>query len=162
MPQQEFGSLNAGYEYRDQQFLVSPYGRLEALNTTFDRFSETGAGTNALTFFQQRVTTLTGIVGLRSHYIQTFAWGTVMPFNRVEFQHDFQTNGKAGLAYSDLASFGAAYWASGDPGDSNHVLLGAGSRMELQNLNLTLEYGTPLGYTGEQDNTVKLTVGLPF
>src|SRR5690606_21905086 len=40
---QLFASLTAGYEYRNEGLLVSPYGRLFGSHSTLDPFTETGA-----------------------------------------------------------------------------------------------------------------------
>lgn len=54
---QAFGSLTAGYEFRIDRLLVSPYARINGASLTLDEFRETG-GSGALSFSAQQARSL--------------------------------------------------------------------------------------------------------
>ena len=158
---QVFASVSAGYEHRDNVWLISPYGRLSVSESTLDQFSETGAGTNALTYFQQTVTTLSGTLGLRTEYAQKTRWGTFLPYARVEYQHDFNGQSNAGLAYADMAAFGPAYTVSGSPYGRDRMQVGLGTKFRTGPLTFGLDYSVMVGMGGLQQG-VRLTFAAPF
>ena len=158
---QVFASVSAGYEHRDKVWLISPYGRLSVSESTLDQFSETGAGTNALTYFQQTVTTLSGTLGLRTEYAQKTRWGTFLPYARVEYQHDFNGQSNAGLAYADMAAFGPAYTVSGSPYGRDRMQVGLGTKFRTGPLTFGLDYSVMVGMGGLQQG-VRLTFAAPF
>ena len=158
---QVFGSISAGYEHRNDVWLISPYGRFSVSESTLDQFSETGAGINALTYFAQTVTTVSGTLGLRTEFVHKTRWGTFLPFARVEYQHDFNGRSNASLAYADLASSGPAYTVSGSPYGSDRVQVGLGTKFRTGPLTFGLDYSVMLGMGGLQQG-VQLTFGAPF
>ena len=158
---QMFASVSAGYEHRDRTWLISPYGRLSVSQSTLDQFSESGAGINALTYFEQTVTTVSGMLGLRAEYTQKTKWGTFLPFARVEYQHDFNGQNNAGLAYADLASSGPAYYVPGTPFGRDRVQIGLGTKFRTGPLTFGLDYNVMTGMGGLQQG-VRLTFSAPF
>ncbi|QUP55242.1 autotransporter domain-containing protein [Ralstonia syzygii] len=158
---QLFASVSAGYEHRDNVWLISPYGRLSVSESTLDQFSETGAGLNALTYFQQTVTTVSGTLGLRTEYAQKTRWGTFLPYARVEYQHDFNGQSNAGLAYADLASAGPAYYVVGSPYGRDRMQVGLGTKFRTGPLTFGLDYSVMVGMGGLQQG-VRLTFAAPF
>nr|WP_232313960.1 putative Ig domain-containing protein [Ralstonia sp. A12] len=158
---QMFASVSAGYEHRDRTWLISPYGRLSVSQSTLDQFSESGAGINALTYFEQTVTTVSGTLGLRAEYAQKTKWGTFLPFARVEYQHDFNGQSNAGLAYADLASSGPAYYVPGTPFGRDRVQIGLGTKFRTGPLTFGLDYNVMTGMGGLQQG-VRLTFSAPF
>ncbi|MFX3575933.1 putative Ig domain-containing protein [Ralstonia mannitolilytica] len=158
---QVFASVSAGYEHRDRTWLVSPYGRLSVSQSTLDQFTESGAGLNALTYFDQTVTTVSGTLGLRAEYTQKTKWGTFLPFARVEYQHDFNGQSNAGLAYADLASAGPAYYVPGTPFGRDRMQIGLGTKFRTGPLTFGLDYSVMAGMGGLQQG-IRLTFAAPF
>ncbi|WP_169835025.1 IPT/TIG domain-containing protein [Pandoraea oxalativorans] len=159
--QQFFGSLSAGYEYRTDDWLFSPYGRLTASRSTLDQYSETGAGLNALTYFKQNVNTLSGTLGVRAGFAKATRIGTFSPYIRVELQHDFNGQSLAGLAYADIASSGPVYFVPGSPYGSDRVQVGAGTKLRTGALIFGLDYSVTTGMGGLQQG-FRLTFTAPF
>ncbi|VVE00625.1 IPT/TIG domain-containing protein [Pandoraea commovens] len=159
--QQFFGSLSAGYEYRTDDWLFSPYGRLTASRSTLDQYSETGAGLNALTYFKQNVNTLSGTLGVRAGFAKATRIGTFSPYIRVELQHDFNGQSLAGLAYADIASSGPVYFVPGSPYGSDRVQVGAGTKLRTGTLIFGLDYSVTTGMGGLQQG-FRLTFTAPF
>jgi uncharacterized protein YhjY with autotransporter beta-barrel domain len=154
---QGFGSLSAGYEYREDGFLVSPYGRIDILDMRLDPFTETGGSSDSLTYFRQTATTLTGSAGLRASYAETFGWGAAQPFVRIEYHHDFSGGEAAGMAYADEAASGPTAWVPGTASEANRVELGLGGRISIDTLTLSAEYDSTFGMAGQRDNSIRLT-----
>ncbi|VVE76123.1 autotransporter outer membrane beta-barrel domain-containing protein [Pandoraea anapnoica] len=159
--QQFFGALSAGYEYRSDDWLFSPYGRLTASRSTLDQYSETGAGLNALTYFKQNVNTLSGTLGVRAGFAKATRIGTFSPYIRVELQHDFNGQSLAGLAYADIASSGPVYFVPGTPYGSDRVQVGAGTKLRTGTLIFGLDYSVTTGMGGLQQG-FRLTFTAPF
>lgn len=159
--QQFFGSLSAGYEYRTDDWLFSPYGRLTASRSTLDQYSESGAGLNALTYFKQNVNTLSGTLGVRAGFAKATHIGTFSPYVRVELQHDFNGQSLAGLAYADIASSGPVYFVPGSPYGSDRVQVGAGTKLRTGTLVFGLDYSVTTGMGGLQQG-FRLTFTAPF
>ncbi|MGC7402303.1 IPT/TIG domain-containing protein [Pandoraea pneumonica] len=159
--QQFFGSLSAGYEFRNDDWLFSPYGRLTASRSTLDQYSETGAGLNALTYFKQNVNTLSGTLGVRAGFAKATPIGTISPYIRVELQHDFNGQSMAGLAYADIAGSGPVYFVPGSPYGSDRVQVGFGSKLRTGVLIFGLDYSVTTGMGGLQQG-VRLTLSAPF
>ncbi len=158
---QVFASVSAGYEHRDSDWLISPYGRLSVSESTLNRFSETGAGIDALTYFAQTVTTVSGTLGLRTEFARKTKWGMVLPYARIEYQHEFNGRSNAGLAYADLASLGPAYTVSGSPYSQDSVQMGLGAKFVAGTLTLGLDYSVAFGMGGLQQG-VRVTFEMPF
>lgn len=158
---QVFASVSAGYEHRDRTWLISPYGRFSVSESTLDRFSETGAGIDALTYFAQTVTTVSGTLGLRTELVRQTRWGIFLPYARIEYQRDLNGQSHAGLAYADLASFGPAYTVSGSPYGRDRVQVGLGTKFRTGSLTFGLDYSAMLGMGGLQQG-VRLTFAAPL
>lgn len=158
---QIFASLSAGYEYRSEAWLVSPYGRLSVSDSTLDPFTETGAGFSALKYFGQTVTTVSGTLGLRTEYATATRWGLFLPFARLEYQHDFSGQSGAGLAYADLAGTGPAYTVANAPYGRDRLQLGLGGKLRTRSMTFGLDYNVMVGMGGLQQG-VRLTFAAPF
>ncbi len=158
---QVFASLSAGYEYRSEAWLVSPYGRLSVSDSTLDPFTETGAGFSALKYFGQTVTTVSGTLGLRTEYATSTRWGLFLPFARLEYQHDFSGQSGAGLAYADLAGTGPAYTVVNAPYGRDRLQLGLGGKLRTRSMTFGLDYNVMVGMGGLQQG-VRLTFAAPF
>ena len=140
-----FAALTAGYEYRNHALLLSPYGRFSITHGTLDAFTESGVGNDALTYFSQTLRAISGTLGLRAQFEQPVRWGVLMPYARVEYQHDFSTQSQAGLAYADLASAGPAYFVSGNPYGMNRLQLGLGAKFSAGTVLIGVDYSVLLG-----------------
>lgn len=124
--QQVFGSVTAGYEYRNEGLLLSPYARANLSYSTLNRFTETGAGLFALRYDEQSVNTLTSSFGLRAEYKMPVSWGLVTPRARIEYGHDFDASSRATMAYADWIG-GPEYVLETDPADRDFLVVGLGA-----------------------------------
>lgn len=158
---QLFASLSAGYEHRSDRWLFSPYARMLVAESKLNPFSESSAGLGALTYFGQTVTTVSGALGMRTEFAKETRYGMFLPFARVEYQHDFEGQSAANLAYADLASAGPAYTVYGTPFGRDRIQVGLGAKLRTKTLTFGLDYNVLFGMSGLQQG-VRLTFTAPF
>ncbi|MEI5679504.1 MULTISPECIES: putative Ig domain-containing protein [unclassified Mesorhizobium] len=160
--QQIFGSLTAGYEYRQDRWLLSPYGRLEASRSKLDAFSESDGGIWGLTYGDQTIDTLSGILGLRLEYALSMDWGVFKPRARLEYTHDFEGSSRASLGYADIGTL--PYSIDIDQFSRDHLTIGLGFDAQIGDAwNLGFDYQTAYGSGGQsQDHTFAIKVGSRF
>ncbi len=137
---QVFGSLAAGYEYRRRGVLLSPYARFDITNDRLEEATETGAGTNALTYFEQTVQTRQVSLGLRAESSHAMRYGWVQPRARLEFKRDLESDDPATIAYADQFA-GPRYSLTPVATERNSWLTGIGSDFLLgDGLKLSFDY----------------------
>jgi uncharacterized repeat protein (TIGR01451 family) len=157
-----FGSVTIGYEYRNHGILLSPYGRLKAIALTLDPFTETGDPTGSLTFSQQSVETITGVLGLRGRYDILMAWGVVSPRFRVEYNHAFQSGGVAALNYADWIG-GPTYFVQTQETTSDFATIGLGTDVKLTNeIFVNFDYQTTINAFDTRSHMFHLRAGAKF
>jgi uncharacterized protein YhjY with autotransporter beta-barrel domain len=98
-----FGSVAAGYEYRNNGVLVSPYGRLDFSSTKLNDANEFGAGQYALTYFGQTTSSLQAVAGVRAESLHATSFGAATPRLRLEYRREFQNARDSQVGYADLA-----------------------------------------------------------
>lgn len=158
---QMFGSLTAAYEFRQETWLVSPYGRLEMSRSWLDGYGEGGDSIYRLTYGDQTVDTVTGVVGLRANYSIDYTWGRLTPGVRAEYAHDFQGSSRAAMGYSALGGLPYALDVEGESSDSANV--GLSLDFSFDNAWTTgVEYRTGSGGSGARDHAIALRVGAKF
>ena len=137
---QVFSSLAAGYEYRADGFLVSPYGRIDLVTSRLAAATETGGGSNALIYSSQNWNTSQGAIGLRteSSYLTDSGW--LLPHARIEYQHSIEEGQQASMVYADQPN-GSLYSVYPASVNANSLTLGLGSDFELSSgLKLGFEF----------------------
>jgi large repetitive protein len=159
---QVFASIAAGYEYRSDTWLVSPYGRIDAASARLDRYTEQGDAIYALSYGNEMVRTTTASLGVRVNYLIKEDYGSVMPQLRLEYGHDFQGSSQATMTYADLLA-GPVYRAQVDPITQNHFLIGIGVNWELaRQLTLRLEYENEINAGDQNDQSILINVQKKF
>ncbi|WP_158621251.1 fibronectin type III domain-containing protein [Dyella dinghuensis] len=129
---QWFASLTGGYEYKWNNWLLSPYGSLQWSLSRLNSFSETGDAVDALTYGSEQVRTSQAILGIRASAEYKESWGVLIPHFRLELGHDFQGTTDTTLSYAFIPSAGSwnvltnPYSANG-----NSAQLGFGSDLRL-------------------------------
>ncbi|HUA79618.1 MAG TPA: putative Ig domain-containing protein [Dyella sp.] len=159
---QVFASLAAGYEYRNDQWLISPYGRIDDASARLESYTEQGDAIYALSYGRQTVRTTTASLGVRMNYLIKEDYGTVMPQLRLEYGHDFQGSSQATMTYADLLS-GPIYRAQVDPLTQNHFMIGIGVNWQLVNQwLLRLEYQNQINAGDQNDQSILINVQKKF
>lgn len=154
---QIFGSLSLSYEYRNEAFLISPYGSVDASWSRLDGYSEAGATLYNLRFDDQETTTISGIVGLRAEYSVPMSWGLLRPKTRLEYTHDFTGTSRAGMGYASFSN-GFPYAFEVEPSERDYLGISLGFDAQLvNNRQVSFDYRTAFGFKGEsQDHTFAL------
>jgi large repetitive protein len=159
---QVFASLSAGYEYRTDTMLISPYGRIDDANARLNGYTEQGDDIYALSYQNQTVRTTTGSLGVRADYLFKEDYGTVMPQIRLEYEHDFQGSSQATMSYADLLA-GPIYSAQVDPLTQNHFMIGIGVNWQFNNhWLLRLEYENVINAGDQNDQSILINVQKKF
>ncbi len=136
---QVFGSLAVGYEYLDDNTLMSPYARYDIAVDWLESATETGAGSSSLNYASQDYTSQQMSLGLRADFRYKGDSYTMQPRARVEYQHRIDGGSQASIAYADLLA--SRYTMSVPTVNSNSILIGVGSSFALRSgLTLDLDY----------------------
>ena len=156
---QIFGSLAAGYEHSRNGLLVSPYARLDFATERLKQASETGAGTNALTYFEQTVTMLQSSLGLRIESQHQTDFGWVQPRLRLELKHDFEKNRQAEVAYTDqligAPSSAPRYAMTLNAAKRHSLLMGFGSDFIFRKgMKLGIDYQTQRAFGSDRNQAI--------
>ncbi len=153
---QLFGSLAAGYEHRRDALLLSPYGRLDFSIDRLEQATETGAGTNALTYFDQTLHSLQFSLGLRAESKHDASFGWVLPRLRVEFRHDFMDDRQATIAYADQFA-GPRYSVTPVGTKRDALIVGVGSDFVFRNgLKLGVDFQTERSSGSDSNHALRL------
>lgn len=157
---QVFGSLTAAYEFRDETWLVSPYGRVELSRTWLDGFSEEGGGGFGLRYGNQSIDTVSGVIGLRAQYAFKTSWGSLKPGARVEYTHDFAGSSRINIGYIDLDQL--PYWLDVETSNRSYMTLGLSLEAQLpQDWTLEFDYRTAFG-SDQRDHVFGLEISKRF
>ncbi|MDX8450143.1 putative Ig domain-containing protein [Mesorhizobium sp. VK3C] len=159
---QWFASVSAGGKYQVENWLISPYARLDVARATLDAFTEDGDPASALHYGEQDISTTTGNLGLTLNYKYPVSFGVVSPQLRLEYQHDFQGDSEITMNYADMFG-GPFYHTSIDGMGRDRFMLGLGVNVQTtQDFALRLEYRGLFGSDGDSDNGFLVNLGKKF
>lgn len=102
---QFFAVLGGGYEFRFENFMISPYAHMDAATTRLDKYTESGAGRNSLRYDSANVNLFSLSAGLRGEYAHNMPWGTLTPFASLEYTHNFKDSLDQKLGYADTGLY---------------------------------------------------------
>ncbi|MCX7207723.1 MAG: autotransporter domain-containing protein [Proteobacteria bacterium] len=149
--EQVFGSLATGYEYREEQLMISPYARVEWMTAKLAAYSEADTGRQGLSFEAQTMNSLTAKLGLRGERHFQWAAAKIIPRFKVEYQQHLENADDAKMRYSDLAEQGLRYTAAFRPASQHQGFIELGSRFFLtKNMDLNFSYGRVLNREGDE------------
>ena len=160
---QVFAAISGGYELRGDNWMLSPYGKLDLTSTTLAQYTEMAVGNNALTYFKQRMRTTSGTLGLRTEGQYLTRSGTWTPRVRVEYRNQFSGAQDAGISYADLASSGPAYVIRSDDRFTGNWTTGLGVKLLMQNgLAWVLDYSTNINAGQGRYSSLLFGVNVPL
>nr|BAT27571.1 outer membrane autotransporter barrel domain-containing protein [Aureimonas frigidaquae] len=155
---QGFGSVSAGYEHRDENVLLSPYGRFEVSRTALDGVSERIGGTDIL-IGDQTVDSVLAVLAIRGEYTIRLDRAVIKPGARAEYTHEVSGAGTTtplGGGGLDLPDFAAASIGR------DALTIAPGVRAEFgDDWTAGVEYRNVLGNQG-RDETISLRIGHRF
>jgi outer membrane autotransporter protein len=132
--QQDFGSVN-----------LSPFFGIDAIETRFDGYNETGTTTLELHFGDRKTRSVTSSVGVRATTSHGFEWGSLSPSLRFAAVHEFQNNATQ-INNELVITPGAGFLVTTDEPDRNYVNAGLGIAAGLNSgMQLFLNYEKRIG-----------------
>ena len=158
---QIFGSASLTLERKMGTTTVAPYGRLDAIRSTLDPYSETGSSLWALSYQRTTSTAISGSAGVRATQDIPVSWGTLSVTARVEDRARLHGSYTQQLSYADLV--GGSVYSVTDQSLSNNVVLGGlGLRGTRHSVGFQAEYEFSSASGGGYAQTLRLGMRLPF
>lgn len=87
-------SVNIGDDINRGAMLLSPYMRLESINTRVNSFTEHGGSGWALTYEDQSIQSTTTSLGGRVSWSLSRSWGVLTPGISADWEHQYQNNAR--------------------------------------------------------------------
>jgi len=123
-------ALTFGGDFHRQALSFGPYARVSSTRTEFDAYEETmqsGPGFGlGLAVEERQVDALSAVFGGRVAYAHSSAWGVLLPYATLEWQHEFKDDPDAVIARFIHDPTQTAMVLQGDRLDSNFLRLGLG------------------------------------
>lgn len=160
---QMFVAVSGGYEFRYDNFLWSPYGKLDLASTTLAQYTETASGLNALTYYKQRARTSSGTLGMRAEGQYQSRVGTWNPRVRIEYRRQFSGADEAGISYADQTTAGPAYVIRSADSFTGNWTAGVGTKLLLANgMSLIVDYSSNLNVGQGRYQSVLFGLNVPL
>jgi outer membrane autotransporter protein len=139
---QTFGAIAAGYEWRRQGLLLSPYVRYAYSREKLDEATETVSGPIApLTYFEQTISASQASIGLRGQSRHETNFGWAQPRARIEWVRDSISDRPATVAFAD--QLGTEFSISPLDTKRSSVLFGVGTDFVFRRgLTIGVDYQT--------------------
>jgi uncharacterized protein YhjY with autotransporter beta-barrel domain len=141
---QAFGSLTAGYEWRGEQWLLSPYGRIDIARARLDSYTESSSSSEALHYFKQSIRNDNASLGLRGEWRHRLVSGTLVPLTKVAYQRSLQGAVQTSMQYADSSISNTIYTLSDSASQSSQWLFSLGGKFLFDSgtiLSLIYNYG---------------------
>jgi len=91
-------SVTLGMDYNQNAWLLTPYVRVDYIDTTIDSFQETGGNGLALDINSQDVTSTTTALGGNFSYATSMSWGILTPTAHLEWVHEYNDDDRSIIA----------------------------------------------------------------
>ena len=128
-------SLGAGYELASGAASLAPYARLTYARSTIEGYSETELTATglAMRYGEASRSSLTATLGVRVGMTQSYAWGVLAPFLKLEYEHEFKNDPQKINTTFVLDSANTHFTPPGQQPDRNYFHLGAGTQFIMPN-----------------------------
>lgn len=158
-------SLGGGYDFNQGKWTLTPYGRLDYIAGTIDKFTESAshisATTSLFSYEKQDIKSLTSAVGVRASQVISTAKGTFIPQASIEWKHEFEDRGViAGQSIyirdSDLNLSPAFNEKNADNFDKDYFNLAVGVSMVMpKGKSAYINFESRQGDSSIKDNAIK-------
>ena len=157
-------SLGFGKDIAIQEFIINPYIRLEYLNTSVNKFRESGGGGLALEFANQLIESASTTLGGQASRAISTPWGIVSPSLRFEWVHQYMDDSRLIQArFSQAVAGTGTFSVLTDNPDRDYFNLGGSVAVNLTEGRAGyLRYEYRLGQSQITDHTVELGARIPF
>jgi hypothetical protein len=142
--------------------LLSPYARLGYAYDTLDEATETGAGTDSLTYLEQSFSTFQLAIGMRGESRHAMRFGWVEPRGFIEYQHNFEGDRPATLVYADQIR-GPRFSVAPSSIERDALSIGLGSDFVFRNgTRLGVDYEVLLLSSNESSQALRFWLSKDF
>ncbi|MEJ2347533.1 MAG: autotransporter outer membrane beta-barrel domain-containing protein [Gammaproteobacteria bacterium] len=117
-------SVNVGDDLNRGSMLLSPYIRLEYINTQVNSFTEHGGSGWALSYQDQSIQSVTTSLGGRVSWALSQSWGVLTPGISADWEHQYQNNSRE-ITVRFAADPSVPFTINTDSPDRDYVNLGA-------------------------------------
>lgn len=149
-----FASLAASYEYQNNDLLLAPYVRIDSFNDRLKAYSESGSGSNVLSFGEENIDSNRLAVGLRIESAHKTSYGWVLPQLRLEWRQEDEDNRSSNLSYANQTA-ATLYSLNSQAEDDDSLLLAIGSDFVYSNgLQLSAHYSLVDSSSSESDQAI--------
>ena len=126
-------SLGTGYELASGAASITPYARLTYAHSTTDGYSETELTATglAMRYSDANRSSLTATLGLRAGMTQSYSWGVLVPFFKLEYEHEFKNDPQEVSTAFVLDDANTIFTPAGQEPDRDYFHLGAGTQFIL-------------------------------
>ncbi|HQT31596.1 MAG TPA: autotransporter outer membrane beta-barrel domain-containing protein [Thiobacillus sp.] len=126
-------SLGSGYELASGASSLTPYARLTYARSSVDGYSESESTATglAMRYGDADRSSLTATLGLRAGMTQSYSWGVLVPFFKLEYEHEFKNDPQAVSTAFVLDDANTIFTPAGQEPDRNYFHLGAGTQFLL-------------------------------
>lgn len=134
---QVFGSLVAGYQFKNDGLTIEPYAGVRAVIGQLSSFSETGGDHYGLSYGTTDVRSFSGVAGVRVEKQFDLDTFTITPSAKLEYRHEFADASLTAVGYTDLGTL--PYLVRTEEKSRNSVAATVGVKVKPKDTNLTLE-----------------------
>ncbi|NOZ53762.1 MAG: autotransporter outer membrane beta-barrel domain-containing protein [Gammaproteobacteria bacterium] len=118
-------SMTLGMDYNKNAWLLTPYMRIDYIDTSIDSFQETGGKGLALDIKSQDVTSTTTALGGSFSYASSKSWGILTPTAHIEWVHEYNNDNRDIIA-AFAANPGVLFSTPVDDPDQNFFVWSLG------------------------------------
>jgi uncharacterized protein YhjY with autotransporter beta-barrel domain len=155
-----FLSLAAGIERSSETLRWALYGRGYYERASLDAYAETGADIFNLRFNKRTVESLTSVLGARIAVTKPLSFGSVTPWLRAEWSHEFQGSSRQMVDYADITG-PALYGIDTQGWGREQFELSLGNQIDVNDWTIGVELGVRAA-SKERAGTAKVEVSKKF
>ncbi len=155
-------TVNTGADFSRGNLLLSPYLRLEYIDTRVDGYTEQGGAGWALAYQEQTVRSLTTALGGRVSWALSQPWGVLTPSVSADWEHQYKDGARA-LSVRFAADPSVPFTLQTDAPDRDYANLGISLAATLPGGKAAfVSYQTVLGQNYTSVSTIDLGIRLEF
>ncbi|MFT4257187.1 MAG: autotransporter domain-containing protein [Pseudoxanthomonas sp.] len=152
-------AVAGGYEFGDGAFRHGPVASVVSQQIEVDGYAESGGGSTALTFPDQKRDSLIGSAGWQASYAMT---ETTRPYARATWDHEFEDAPEQAFATLQSISVVGQFAVPGLASDSDYGSLQFGVRTQVFGVEANIGVGSTFEHAGGDNATAFLTLSGGF
>ena len=159
-------SVGGGYEFHQEKWSLTPYGRLDIIKGSIDAYTETtshsSAKTSLVSINKQSIESLTSTIGVNANRVISTSKGVFMHHASIEWIHEFKgrggISGKSLFLEDNILGLSSGFKETNRRNiDKNYFNIGAGiSTVFPKGRSAYLDLKSRLGDSSIKDNAIKV------